>query len=231
MTDATEQAGQIHHLRTPGVLTRLWGHVNAGSLQIAFLQKRQVFQFITSGIVYKTPLPEGAPSLSTTLFSSPTHTLLLFANAISPRPKTSHKMAQTRRSLRRHGNTVSFHDEPLPSWGSADVLIRVRAVSLNWKDAALVDGRMNIMRDDDRIVGTEFSGEVVSAGDSVTLFKVGTALSTLPTPQSLTHNSQAGDRVVSLINFKDITGREKDFIGVSAVNLSLSDAGGRLTTP
>ncbi|KAK5999210.1 Zinc-type alcohol dehydrogenase-like protein [Cladobotryum mycophilum] len=96
----------------------------------------------------------------------------------------------TRRVLRKESaGVVQFQEEPIPEYGTSDVLIRVRAVSLNWKDAAIVDGRTSWAALPNGIVGTEFAGEVVQVGGSVRFFKT-------------------GDRVMSLINYDDITGNE-----------------------
>ncbi|KAH8800922.1 chaperonin 10-like protein [Xylogone sp. PMI_703] len=100
----------------------------------------------------------------------------------------------TRRVLRRESpGAVRFHDESIPSRGSLDVLVRVRAVSLNYKDVAAVDGKLpsgvplGVL--EGGIVGSEFAGEIMWIGDHVRLFK-------------------KGDRVVSLVNLDDITGNE-----------------------
>ncbi|KAH8881840.1 NAD(P)-binding protein [Thozetella sp. PMI_491] len=112
----------------------------------------------------------------------------------------------TRNVLRRQGGgVVRFSSELIPSQGSSDVLIRVRAVSLNYKDVAMVDDRFPFAALKGAIVGTEFAGEVVSVGDKVRLF-------------------EAGDRVVSLMNYDDITGRESTFQGkASNIDGSLAE--------
>ncbi|KAL7904481.1 GroES-like protein [Trichoderma velutinum] len=99
-------------------------------------------------------------------------------------------MVETRKVLRRAAlGHVEFSKEALPPRGPTDVLIRVRAVSLNWKDVALIDGRLPWPGITGGIVGTEFAGEVEWIGEKI-------------------RSLNAGDRVVSLINLEDITGRE-----------------------
>jgi NADPH:quinone reductase-like Zn-dependent oxidoreductase len=84
---------------------------------------------------------------------------------------------------------VHLVEEPIPARGSADLLVRVHAVSLNYKDAAIIDNQLPWLGRKGGIAGTEFSGEVVEAGADVV-------------------GLQVGDRIVSLINFEEITGRE-----------------------
>ncbi|KAI5456965.1 hypothetical protein BGZ63DRAFT_495097 [Mariannaea sp. PMI_226] len=99
-------------------------------------------------------------------------------------------MPESRRVLRRQGDAVAcFHDEPIPTLGSSDVLVRVHAVALNYKDISIFDGQFPWPTMPNGIIGTEFAGEIISVGDKIRLFKV-------------------GDRVVSLLNLDGITGRE-----------------------
>lgn len=82
-------------------------------------------------------------------------------------------MVETRKVLRRAGvGHVEFSEETLPPRGPADVLIRVRAVSLNWKDMALIDGRLPWPGTSDGIVGTEFTGDVEWVGEKIQSLKV-----------------------------------------------------------
>jgi NADPH:quinone reductase-like Zn-dependent oxidoreductase len=77
-------------------------------------------------------------------------------------------MVETRKALRTAAfGHVEFCEEALPPRGPTDVLIRVRAVSLNWKDVALVDGRLPWPGITGGIVGTEFAGEVEWIGEKI----------------------------------------------------------------
>ncbi|UKZ47785.1 hypothetical protein TrVGV298_002014 [Trichoderma virens] len=97
---------------------------------------------------------------------------------------------QTRKALRRRGPHVAeFVDEAIPSRGSSDVLIRVRAVSLNYKDLAMLDDNFPWPVPSNIIMGADVAGEVVSVGDRVSRFEV-------------------GSRVVAVHNLDNITGRE-----------------------
>jgi NADPH:quinone reductase-like Zn-dependent oxidoreductase len=61
--------------------------------------------------------------------------------------------------------------EPVP--GPYDVLVRIRAASLNYRDHAIVTGKYRYNLDHDTIPCSDGSGEVVSVGPRVTRFKPG----------------------------------------------------------
>ncbi|PTB79939.1 NAD(P)-binding protein [Trichoderma longibrachiatum ATCC 18648] len=97
---------------------------------------------------------------------------------------------ETRRALRRLGpRAAEFVDEAIPSRGSSDVLIRVRAVSLNYKDLAMLDDNFPWPVPSNIIMGADVAGEVAWVGEKVAKFTV-------------------GDRVVAIHNLDNITGRE-----------------------
>ncbi|EGR49971.1 uncharacterized protein TRIREDRAFT_59649 [Trichoderma reesei QM6a] len=97
---------------------------------------------------------------------------------------------QTRKALRRIGpREAKFVDEAIPSRGSSDVLIRVRAVSLNYKDLAMLDDKFPWPVPSNIIMGADVAGEVAWVGEKVAKFKI-------------------GDGVVAIHNLDNITGRE-----------------------
>ncbi|KAL6874619.1 hypothetical protein HDV57DRAFT_511064 [Trichoderma longibrachiatum] len=97
---------------------------------------------------------------------------------------------ETRRALRRLGpRAAEFVDEAIPSRGSSDVLIRVRAVSLNYKDLAMLDDNFPWPVPSNIIMGADVAGEVAWVGEKVAKFTV-------------------GDRVAAIHNLDNITGRE-----------------------
>jgi NADPH:quinone reductase-like Zn-dependent oxidoreductase len=53
------------------------------------------------------------------------------------------------------------------------VLVKVGAVSLNYRDGAIVDGTMSALTDGVLIPGSEIAGEIVASGPGVTRFSVG----------------------------------------------------------
>jgi NADPH:quinone reductase-like Zn-dependent oxidoreductase len=80
---------------------------------------------------------------------------------------------QTRKALRRIGpREAKFVDEAIPSRGSSDVLIRVRAVSLNYKDLAMLDDKFPWPVPSNIIMGADVAGEVAWVGEKVAKFKV-----------------------------------------------------------
>lgn len=81
---------------------------------------------------------------------------------------------ETRRALRRLGpRAAEFVDEAIPSRGSSDVLIRVRAVSLNYKDLAMLDDNFPWPVPSNIIMGADVAGEVAWVGEKVAKFTVG----------------------------------------------------------
>lgn len=61
--------------------------------------------------------------------------------------------------------SASVKDIPIPSPGPRELLIRVRAVALNHVDALYANSP--IATQDDRVIGSDFSGEVVQVGEGL----------------------------------------------------------------
>ncbi|KAL5049088.1 hypothetical protein BDW71DRAFT_176170 [Aspergillus fruticulosus] len=68
---------------------------------------------------------------------------------------------------------AELRDEPLPSPGQHEVLIRVHAVSLNYRDTALLRGEYPVETKKDVIPISDGAGEVVAVGKGVTRVKPG----------------------------------------------------------
>ena len=64
-------------------------------------------------------------------------------------------------------------DEDIPSPGAGEVLVRVRASSLNFRDLAIVNGWYPFPVEPGRVPLSDASGEVETVGAGVTRFKVG----------------------------------------------------------
>ncbi|MFC6645579.1 NAD(P)-dependent alcohol dehydrogenase [Granulicella cerasi] len=62
-------------------------------------------------------------------------------------------------------------DRPIP--GPGDVLVRTRAVSLNFRDKAIIDGTYPIALQMPLVLASDLAGEVVAVGDRVDQVKVG----------------------------------------------------------
>lgn len=98
-----------------------------------------------------------------------------------------------RRTISPYPRSVVLTTETLPeSLGTQQVLIRIRAVSLNYRDVAMLhEGRYPVPVDDGGIVASDCAAEVVAVGAEVKEFAI-------------------GDRVSPTINLASLTGEEKD---------------------
>ncbi len=76
-------------------------------------------------------------------------------------------------SVRKPGGleNLKIEDRPDPTAGPGQILVRVKASSLNYHDFAVVIG--GIPTEDGRIPMSDGAGEVVAVGDGVTRFKTG----------------------------------------------------------
>jgi NADPH:quinone reductase-like Zn-dependent oxidoreductase len=68
---------------------------------------------------------------------------------------------------------LELHEEPLPTLGRHDVLVRVHAASLNYRDQAILDGEYGGPTQPNGVPLSDGAGEVVAVGDGVTRAKVG----------------------------------------------------------
>lgn len=68
---------------------------------------------------------------------------------------------------------TGFVDLSEPTAGPGQVLVRVRAASLNFRDLLLAKGQYNPRLKLPRVLGSDAAGEVVAVGDGVTRFNVG----------------------------------------------------------
>ncbi len=64
-------------------------------------------------------------------------------------------------------------ERPDPKPGPSDVLVRIRAAALNYRDHAILTGKYRYPMDHDTIPCSDGAGEVVAVGASVTRFKPG----------------------------------------------------------
>jgi NADPH:quinone reductase-like Zn-dependent oxidoreductase len=70
-------------------------------------------------------------------------------------------------------DALTFDTVEVPEPGEHDVLVRVRAVSLNQRDLMIVEGRYDPNQPRPRILCSDGAGEVVSVGSAVKEFKPG----------------------------------------------------------
>jgi NADPH:quinone reductase-like Zn-dependent oxidoreductase len=68
---------------------------------------------------------------------------------------------------------LGFIDLPVPTVGAGQVLLKVRAASLNFRDLLVAKGQYNPRLKLPRVLGSDAAGEVVAVGEGVTRFKVG----------------------------------------------------------
>lgn len=68
---------------------------------------------------------------------------------------------------------LELHDEPTPTPGRYDVLVRVQAASLNYRDQAILDGKYGGPTQPNGVPLSDGAGEVVAVGDGVTRARVG----------------------------------------------------------
>lgn len=87
-------------------------------------------------------------------------------------PDAMETTPSTRKVFRRVDHQLQISEEPIPALGSLDVLVKVRAVSLNWKDTAILDGRFPWPTLENGIPCAEFAGEIVQLGEKVRLSDV-----------------------------------------------------------
>ncbi len=64
-------------------------------------------------------------------------------------------------------------ERPDPKPGPSDILVRIRAVALNYRDHAIITGKYRYGLDHDTIPCSDAAGEAVSTGANVTRFKPG----------------------------------------------------------
>ena len=70
-------------------------------------------------------------------------------------------------------DSLEFVERPTPSPDAGEVLVKVRAISFNYRDLLVVKGLYNPKLKLPRIPASDGAGEIVAVGDNVTLWKPG----------------------------------------------------------
>lgn len=70
-------------------------------------------------------------------------------------------------------DNLALLDRPDPTPGPGQVLVRVRAASLNYRDLMVAKGQYNPRLQFPRVLGSDAAGEVVAVGEGVTRFRSG----------------------------------------------------------
>jgi len=68
---------------------------------------------------------------------------------------------------------LKLAERPAPEPGADEVMVRIRAVSLNYRDLLMVQGKYNPHLEFPRVPISDGAGEVVAVGEKVTAWKVG----------------------------------------------------------
>ncbi|GES62468.1 zinc-containing alcohol dehydrogenase [Aspergillus terreus] len=76
-------------------------------------------------------------------------------------------------------NGLSYGDAPIPKVGDNDVLVKLHAASLNYRDLVIPKGKYPFALDLPVVPGSDGAGEVVEVGPKVTQFKKGDKVTTL----------------------------------------------------
>lgn len=80
---------------------------------------------------------------------------------------------ETYKLYRRDGSKIKLVEEKLPTTlAKNEVLIRIKAVSLNFRDVAMLSGRYPIESRPDGVPCSDAAAEVVRIGEDVKKFKV-----------------------------------------------------------
>lgn len=109
--------------------------------------------------------------------------------------------------IRKTGGTCSLvlEQRARPFPGPGEVLVRMRALSINYRDRMLAQGHIPV--DDGRIPMTDGSGDIVALGEGVDMWAIGDAVMSQFFPQW-----QAGKATAEVV--AEVTGQQKD--GVAA---------------
>ena len=87
------------------------------------------------------------------------------------------RTARTAQAVRTTGGTsidqLVFHEVAVPEPGPGQVLVAIKAVSLNYRDLAVVTGRYPRDASQPTTIASDGSGQVIAVGDGVTAFKPG----------------------------------------------------------
>src|SRR5689334_22008214 len=120
--------------------------------------------------------------------------------------------------LNQWGAPAQLEDVPQPAVGNDEVLVRVRAASINpidWKVAAgYLQGMINVPR----TMGTDFAGDVVSVGSDVKNFKPGDAVYGMVT--FMRPNGTFAEYTVAKANEIALKPRTLDYTEAAAVPLA-----------
>jgi NADPH:quinone reductase-like Zn-dependent oxidoreductase len=92
-------------------------------------------------------------------------------------PHLALKILRKAQAVRTTGGTsidqLIFDSVEVPEPGAGEVLVAIKAVSLNYRDLAVVTGRYPRNAAEPTIIASDSAGEVIAVGDGVTAFRQG----------------------------------------------------------
>lgn len=92
-------------------------------------------------------------------------------------PHLAPKILRKAQAVRTTGGTsidqLIFDSVEVPEPGAGEVLVAIKAVSLNYRDLAVVTGRYPRNPAEPTIIASDGAGEVIAVGDGVTSFRAG----------------------------------------------------------
>jgi NADPH:quinone reductase-like Zn-dependent oxidoreductase len=88
-------------------------------------------------------------------------------------PTTSRTAQAVRTTGGMSIDQLVFHEVTVPEPGPGQVLVAIQAVSLNYRDLAVVTGRYPRDASQPTTIASDGSGQVIAVGDGVTAFKTG----------------------------------------------------------
>jgi NADPH:quinone reductase-like Zn-dependent oxidoreductase len=98
-------------------------------------------------------------------------------SAPAAKPSSNYPRVDTAHSLRLTADfgidNLTFDTIPVPQPGPGQVLVQIKAVSLNYRDFLVATGRYNPKQERPRVLCSDGAGEVLAVGEGVTRFKPG----------------------------------------------------------
>jgi NADPH:quinone reductase-like Zn-dependent oxidoreductase len=92
-------------------------------------------------------------------------------------PHLAPKILRKAQAVRTTGGTsidqLIFDSVEVPEPGAGEVLVAIKAVSLNYRDLAVVTGRYPRNPAEPTIIASDGAGDVIAVGDGVTVFRAG----------------------------------------------------------
>ncbi|EQL02864.1 Alcohol dehydrogenase superfamily, zinc-type [Ophiocordyceps sinensis CO18] len=100
-------------------------------------------------------------------------------------PKTVKQWNVTAQDGKDGFNALKYSEQPLPAVGDSQVLVKLQAASLNYRDLIIPLGRYPFKTVPNVVPGSDGAGTVVAVGKDVTRFKPGDKVVTLFSQQHI----------------------------------------------